>query len=108
MIAENDNKNPGEQESNRDAQGKFKPGMSGNPSGRPKGRISVTRFIRELLAEGDGERARNVAESIIKNAEDGDIRHIAELLQRVDGKVTDKIEAVVTDKLYRNVDTEEV
>jgi len=36
-------------------QGCFKPGQSGNPSGRPKGARHATTLAIEVLLEGEGE-----------------------------------------------------
>lgn len=42
---------PGEQENNRNPDGTFKPGMSGNPSGRPTGSFSIMTIIRKKMEE---------------------------------------------------------
>jgi hypothetical protein len=42
---------------NRDASGKFKPGQSGNPGGRPRG--DLARLIRERVTE-DGQASPDV------------------------------------------------
>lgn len=76
----------------------FLPGQSGNPNGRPKGR-SITSRLRDILEREeingkplrDGKQVADlVAEALIKGARRGDIRHLQELLNRVEGKVPDK------------------
>ena len=69
----------------------FKPGQSGNPRGRPKGSLSLSTLLREALSENDGERAKRIIDAMITCAEKGDIRHIKELLDRIDGKVADNL-----------------
>jgi Family of unknown function (DUF5681) len=78
----------------------FKPGVSANPGGRPKGR-SITARLRDLLEKGEinGKPVRNgehladlVAEVIVTKALKGDHRFMQMLIDRVDGKLTQKIE----------------
>jgi hypothetical protein len=71
----------------------FKPGQSGNPGGRPKGR-SVTSRLRRLLrkaelpAEGDGKLLLDrIAETIIKKSLEGNHKFVTTLLERTEGKV---------------------
>jgi hypothetical protein len=66
-------------------------GQSGNPKGRPKGR-GVTDRLKELLNEDDGKISDALAKSIIKAALKGDYRFVREILDRVEGKVTDKLD----------------
>ena len=85
---------PQEQKKNR--RGQFKPGVSGNPGGRPRGRPSIAAALCRLAeaeAEPDfsappgetwGER---IARVLIERAARGDARAIAIVLDRVDGKV---------------------
>lgn len=42
---------PIEQESNRNEDGTFKQGMSGNPNGRPKGTYSIMTILRKKMEE---------------------------------------------------------
>ena len=79
---------------------RFKPGQSGNPGGRPKGR-SLTARLRELLEKGEingkpipGGRqvADLVVEAMVKGAIKGNSKLIVEVLDRNDGKVPEKHE----------------
>lgn len=83
----------------------FKPGQSGNPAGKPKGR-SVTARLRDLLdsmelggkAIPNGKQVADLlAEVIIKNALKGDHKFVATVLDRTEGKVVDRTEAVDAD-----------
>jgi len=68
----------------------FKPGVSGNPSGRPKGRGSFKTDLLDELAEvirvrdGDGEleisKARAIARSLVNTAVGGNMRAVSLLL----------------------------
>ena len=78
----------------------WKPGQSGNPAGKARGR-SVTSRLRDLLdaVELGGKPIPNgkqvadlLAEVIVKNALKGDHRFVATVLDRAEGKVVDKTE----------------
>lgn len=68
----------------------FKPGISGNPSGRPKQAKSLKAELLEELGEvmrdreGDGEqeisKARAIAKSLVRAAIDGNLRAATALL----------------------------
>ena len=98
MIAEGDNDERGKQAKNtlkgkeKFEAAKWKPGQSGNPSGRPKGSINLTNRLRAALAARDGVRADKIIESLLDKAEEGDARHLIEVFNRIDGKVADKVE----------------
>lgn len=66
---------PEEQEETRDGRGRFKPGMSGNPGGRPN-EISITRIVRKALDEipvGENKTyAALIVEGILRDAKRGD------------------------------------
>ena len=73
----------------------FRPGQSGNPGGRPKGR-SITARLVELLdrSELNGQPIKGgkqvgdlVAETIVKHALGGDIHFTRLLVDRIDGKL---------------------
>ena len=63
----------------------WKPGQSGNPGGRPKGK-SITAELRKLLDKGTN--AEDLAEILLKMGKK-DLAALREVLDRSDGKVTD-------------------
>lgn len=72
----------------------FKKGQSGNPSGRPKGAVSIVTMLKQLLRE-DPKRARKVAENILDQAAADDPKALGfarTLLERIDGPVPTRIE----------------
>lgn len=73
----------------------FKPGQSGNPGGRPKGK-SLTALLRERLDEVDPATGKTIAEMVVEGwvnaARDGNVPAIKEALDRTEGKVPDKLE----------------
>ena len=81
---------------------KFKPGQSGNPKGRPKGARSLSTILREMLEEPieivvDGKKERRefrevIIRKLLKKANDGDMRAIQEIFDRVEGKAQQKID----------------
>lgn len=86
-------KAPQEQERNRtdeprDNRGRFKPGHSGNPGGRPKG-TSITAALRELIDEAGPD---SVAGPLLEAAQAGDIKAIKVVLERTEGRVTEQLE----------------
>jgi hypothetical protein len=94
-VAESD----GKQGDYRAAQGKppkatrFKKGQSGNPKGRPKGE-SLTTKLRRVLDEGDpkhGSKAEALIAVAVSAARRGDFRFFKEIIDRMDGKVPERI-----------------
>ena len=74
----------------------FKPGQSGNPGGRPK-RKPITELYEQIL--NDPEEMEKLRESIVKLLRKGNmatVLHLREMTDRVEGKVTQPIEADVT------------
>lgn len=78
----------------------WKPGQSGNPKGRPPGQ-SVTSRLKAALESGtdldgrpieDGTLADMLARTIIRHALAGDLGFIRVLLERVEGRVADRVE----------------
>ncbi|PSH04628.1 MAG: hypothetical protein CXZ00_07405 [Acidobacteria bacterium] len=65
-------------------------GQSGNPGGRPKKRL-ISEELERLLAEeapksGGKPWAEVIAEALLRKASNGDVRAIAELANRIEGK----------------------
>jgi hypothetical protein len=77
---------------------RFKPGVSGNPNGRPPER-PLTAAIRELLHTDDDKVIKAIASVAIHRAINGDFRYFKEIMDRVDGKAVNKLDvtASVTD-----------
>ena len=68
------------------------PGKSGNPGGQRKGKRITTLIHEALEREHDGKRVvEALAEIIIREALKGDFRFAKEILERIDGKVPDRI-----------------
>lgn len=93
-------KGPGELEDTgvlRDEKGRVLPGSASlNPTGRPKGAVSITKLIREALKEQDPHHpgqtmAQTLAKSGILHAIAGDSSYFKEIANRIDGKVPDHI-----------------
>lgn len=87
-----------------DALKHFKPGQSGNPLGRPKGSKNITSIIKHYLKQEylckdpiTEKKVQLSAEEIIAlnmiiNAMRGDNSEIDKILDRIEGKVKQKIE----------------
>jgi hypothetical protein len=69
----------------------WKPGQSGNPKGRPPGALSITSLAIKLLSDNDEEKAKKLARAIVEGATKGNPALVKELLDRIDGKVADKV-----------------
>lgn len=86
----------------RDRKGRWKPGVSGNPGGGPGGYKTLTSILRGILREPDpndptmsrGDRLMRIA---YVHAAKGNFSFFQEILNRYDGKVPDKVEAVLSD-----------
>ena len=64
---------------------------SPNPKGRPKG-TSISTRLRELVEGDEGKVADAIAKACIKAALRGDHRFVKEIMDRLEGKVKDKVE----------------
>lgn len=71
----------------------FKPGESGNPNGRPKGK-TLTERVRDVL-EANPERAAAIVEAGIQAAEGGDFQFWKYLCDRMEGMPTQMVSANV-------------
>jgi len=75
--------------------GRWAKGQSGNPGGRPVGRLSMTAKLKQLLNEDSVEvagldKADELIQIAYQAARRGDFRFFQEIFNRVDGKVADK------------------
>lgn len=93
----------------------FKPGNTAGAAGRPRGK-SVTARLHALLEKGeingkplkDGKQVADLlAEVILRQALKGDHRFVTTLLERVEGKVPNKI-AVEPPKPLEDMTQEEL
>ncbi len=75
----------------------WQPGESGNLKGRPPGR-SITAALRKI-AEADNEAKKlELAQVVWDRALAGDFRFVEELIDRLDGKVSEEVHTVM--KMY--------
>jgi hypothetical protein len=88
----------------------FKPGESGNPSGRPVGSVSIVTKLKRLMEQefSDFDPTDNnkltkkqiqewIALKLVVQAMKGDMTAIKEALERIDGKVLQKLESTGKD-----------
>ena len=76
--------------------GQWPKGVSGNPSGRPKGAVSLTRILREALKEPSAKRpgltrAHDLVLTLIDKADEGNSALLQQILDRIDGKVVERV-----------------
>lgn len=77
-------------------------GQSGNPAGR-KGK-SLTDELRTLLSKKgpDGKRHRDeIAAALVREAKAGNVKAIAYIYDRLDGKPIERVEALIDDVTVR-------
>lgn len=94
----------------RDRAGRWLPGTSGNPNGRPVRRATIIDEIARLLEEEHNGKtlARIVAEVLVRNAVRGDVRAIRELIDRLHGKAVQPVAGLGPDGSVRPVTIEVV
>ena len=68
----------------------FKPGQSGNPAGLPKGTKWLKTRLREALEATGADK--DIVLALIEKAKKGDILAIKEVMDRIDGKVSQEID----------------
>lgn len=85
---------------------RFKPGQSGNPAGRPKGSVSLTRLIREELERDGEDAARQLIRAAIDKAKAGSWRHLKEIIDRIDGPIAHHVEARLSDCVFKAIDNQ--
>lgn len=89
---------PDKQAENRDTTGKFVPGKSGNPNGRPKKEHSVTDAIRAVM-DAQPDTKQKLADRVLTMALAGDIKAITLIWHYMDGMPTQRVESKdVTDE----------
>jgi hypothetical protein len=69
----------------------WKPGQSGNPGGRPKGKL-IDEALEELLLGNDSELALAIAKKLLARAKAGEVKAIQLVAERVQGKPKRQIE----------------
>ena len=91
----------------------WKPGQSGNPKGSQKHKPLTDEFNKRLNDAADGDAlAAEMIDIALKAARKHDFRFWQELMNRSDGKVTDKIEhsgnvdSLVTQEKFEDMDNE--
>ena len=70
---------------------KWRKGQSGNPAGRPVGKLSLTTQLKKFL-EANPDRVLNVVQALYRAALTGNIQALQEIFNRIDGKVTERHE----------------
>jgi hypothetical protein len=70
--------------------GRWKPGQSGNPSGRPK-RKPITEGLQRLFAKLSDEDVEEYNQALFKKAAQGDVAAYKEVSDRVEGKIPQAI-----------------
>lgn len=88
------------QDGNRNDDGTFAEGKSGNPGGRPKKEWTWAGLFREVvenesleyLGKDKGLLKQAIAEKIITKAAAGDLRAIEIIIDRMDGKPKQSVE----------------
>lgn len=70
--------------------GRWKPGQSGNPSGRPK-KKPLTEALQRVLAKLNDEELETLCRPYIEKLASGDVAALKEVADRVEGKVPNPI-----------------
>jgi hypothetical protein len=88
-------KSPPPEQLERLKQHAFQPGVSGNPNGRPKeimGAAYRRALLRKIPNDADGRIfADAVAQKMIDMAMKGDVKAVAEVTDRIDGKPSQSV-----------------
>ena len=70
---------------------RWKPGESGNKTGRPRGVISLVEELKKYLRRNP-EDVASIIEALVKQGKIGNMTATKEMLERIDGKVVEKHE----------------
>lgn len=92
---------------------KFKKGESGNPKGRTPKAACITSLIRDMLDQPvkEGEKLtwrESIARAILSGASTGNPALVKELLERLEGRVTQPIEGGIEITDARSLSEEEL
>jgi hypothetical protein len=93
--------------SDRNPDGTFKPGVSGNPSGRPPGSVSLKSLLQERIATltADGKSyADALIDSTLQAALDGDAQARKLVFEYLEGRPHQSIDLSATGELVTIVD----
>jgi Family of unknown function (DUF5681) len=86
----------------------FKPGVSGNPGGRPKSRALSeelrARLQQQYPGRGETTYGRLVAEKLVDLAIDGEIAAIREIFDRIEGKPRQAIDLTADEQRRKLVE----
>ena len=93
---------PQVQVQNRNENGTWCSGASGNPGGRPKGSVSLATRLRRRLAEHP-EEAEAIIDRAVRGAKDGDPQLLRIVLDRHDGPVALKIDGLSEDEIVERL-----
>ena len=79
---------------------RFKPGVSGNPNGRPKGKRSIPDILRKIgdeegLKDGSKTKLDVVMYKVFQFALEGKPWAVQFIADRTEGKALDRIEATI-------------
>ena len=85
----------------RSSKGRFQLGESGNPGGRPRGTSLTAKIRRALEAPDESNPSRTmgdaIVEAMIHAARNGDVQVFKLLIERVDGRVAERVEPETND-----------
>lgn len=81
---------------------RFEPGNCANPGGRPKGR-TIEAELRAMLDKNDSKLLKAMAQKAIERAINGDPKFWNAVVERVYGKVMDRIAVAGADELLKVV-----
>jgi hypothetical protein len=81
---------------------KWKPGQSGNPSGRRKGSVSLAAALQKLLLK-EPDKLESIARTLVDSAIAGDVSAARLLFERLDGNKATGFLAVNIDNSDRRI-----